>query len=215
MPASGECGLNLSALEAAVIAGQADPRDQVVAEALARRGQLGQPLRGRHGVAAVGPAVGAEFVRHERADGQCHQHAGLALIRTQGLAAVRAVGGFGSEIKARRGAVQGVATGHSQRAPARLQGLGAAQRQQGIGPPFLTTSARSKRSKTACTRACEMGGEWPCRRRAKAGGGVPGWRNNASNTAIVTSGGQLAALAAQRSWRACSWRPPSWRSAAR
>ena len=68
--APGEFGLNLSALEAAVIAGQADPRDQVVAETLARRGQLGQPLRGRHGVAAVGPAMGAEFVRHERADGR-------------------------------------------------------------------------------------------------------------------------------------------------
>ena len=79
-----------------LVAGGVEMQD--IAEALARRGQLGQPLRGRHGVGPARPAVEAEFARHERADGQCHKDAGLALVRAQGLAAVWAVGGFGGEI---------------------------------------------------------------------------------------------------------------------
>ena len=46
-----------------------------------------------------------------------------------------------------------------------------------------------------------MGGEWPCRRSAKAGGWHQGWRTNASITAIVTFGRKAALLAVQRSWR--------------
>ena len=141
--APGEFDLDLSALEAAVIAGQADPCDQVVAEALARRGQLGQPLRGRHGVGPARPAVGAEFVRHAGADGQRDQHAGLALVRAQGLPAVRAVGGFGDEIDARRCPAGPAVASRPSGAPAGLAGLCAVQCQQGVGPPFLTTSARS------------------------------------------------------------------------
>ena len=50
-----------------------------VDKAPVQRGHFRQPLRDHHGVSTFSASVVAEFQRHERADGQRNQHAGLAL----------------------------------------------------------------------------------------------------------------------------------------
>ena len=139
--AVGECGLDLAALEAAVIAGQAATHTM---RSLPKRWPGGASSASRHGAWAASAAVTAEFVSHQGADGHRDQRAGLALVRAQGLAAVRAVGWFGGEIDARRDPVGPVAASRPSDALGALAGLFAAQPQQGVEPPFLTTSARSK-----------------------------------------------------------------------
>ena len=203
-------GADLLALEMLVIAGQPDPHDQVVAVALAGRGQAGQlPGEGDRAVLA-GAAVLADFAGHHCASGEREQPAGLALLAAQGLAAVWAVALLGDEIDVRRSSADAGGASDSGTGPAGLAGLFEQQGQRPPEPPFSTSSASSKRSKTACTWTSRMGGEWPCRRRATWAGGDPGWRTRTSRTSMMSRGSREAARrAAMRAWRACSWRSPS------
>ena len=140
---------DLLALEVAVIAGQPDPHDQVVAVALAGRGQIGQRPGDGDGVGLASEAVLADLAGPPCAGGQGEQQAGLGLLRAEGLAAVRAVPLLGDEIDARRGSRNERGAGDPVSGPTRLAGLFEPQRQQRVEPPFGPIPARSKRWKTA------------------------------------------------------------------
>ncbi len=98
---AGQGRADLLALEVAVIAGQSDPHDQVPAVALAGRGQAGQLLRDRDSPGGAVPALLADLARPQRAGRQGDQHAGLALLRAQGPAAVGTLVPLGDEIDTR------------------------------------------------------------------------------------------------------------------
>ena len=126
-------------------------------EAIAQRGhgtgREGDPLAGQVGADLLAlevrdsAAVLADFARPEGASRQGEEHAGLALVRVQSPAAVRALPRLGDEIDAQRGSVGARGAGDPRAGPARLAGLFQQQRQQGV-------VACSKRAATAsCLRS--------------------------------------------------------------
>ncbi len=195
------------------LAGQSDPHDQVPAVALAGRGQAGQLLRDRDSPGGAVPALLADLARPQRAGRQGDQHAGLALLRAQGPAAVGTLVPLGDEIDTRGSPADERGTGDPVAGPARVAGLFQQQRQEAVDPPFSPIRWSSKRSNTAWTCPSGIGGERPCRRRATCPGREPGWRTSTSSTAMMIAGSSVPARSA--AWRASRrvWRARRCRSA--
>ena len=98
----GQLGADFPALAVVVIARQADPDDQVIAKALARRHQLGELRANRDRRGRAARAVLANLAGLDLAGEQRDHAPGLALAGLQGAVATRAAPRLGREIHGQR-----------------------------------------------------------------------------------------------------------------